>query len=117
MLHEPGQKHMRRSYSVKQASPLWQRVPTRTATGEMVADFIMLIKQLNRASPIEQQTTLDDIHRVLSSYSDFILLVELNLNINLLWVSHVSRPNLGSEIAAAIFHVCPRARLISQRMS
>ena len=68
--------------------PLWKRVPTRTQTGEHTFDFMMIIKGLNRCTQIEQNLTLDNIYPVLDSYSEVILLADLNLKINLLWISH-----------------------------
>jgi len=97
------------------SQPLWQRVPSRTAEGERALDFIVIIRKLNKLSPNEQKTALNNIYKVLNSYSKVILLADLNLNINLLWVSHLPRPNLSFEIASEIITIYPLARLISHR--
>jgi len=99
------------------SQPLWQRVPSRTAEGERVLDFMVIIRKLNKLLPDEQKTALNSIYKVLNLYSKVILLADLNLNlnINLLWVSHLPRPNLSFEIASEIITVYPLARLISHR--
>ena len=101
-------------YSVTQ--PLWQRVPTRTNAGELAFDFMIIIKRLNKLSPIRQKDVLDKIYSVLDIYSRVILLADMNLKMNLLWVSHLPRPNLSIEIASRIIEVYPPARLISHRV-
>lgn len=95
--------------------PLWQRVPTRTDTGELAFDFMVIVKQLNKLAPMKQNIVLDEIYSVLEIYSKVILLADMNLKMNLLWVSHLPRPNLSIEIASRIIDVYPPARLISHR--
>ncbi len=101
-------------YDVTQ--PLWQRVPTRTDTGELAFDFIMIVKRLNKLVPGKQKNALDKIYSVLEVYSKVILLADMNLKTNLLWVSHLPRPNLSIEIASRLIDVYPQARLISHRV-
>lgn len=109
------QKSLRDGLDVIPARPLWQRVPTRTDSGERAADFMMLVRKLNQLDTSRQQRVLDQLHAVLNLYRRQILLVDLNLRINLLWVSHTPRPGLGFEIAAHIHHEVPQAKLISQQ--
>jgi len=97
------------------SQPLWQRVPTRTVTGELAFDFMIITRQLNKLLAEEQKTALSAICSVLNSYSKVMLLADLNLNINLLWISHLPRPHLCFEIASKIIEVYPLARLISHR--
>ena len=95
--------------------PLWQRVPTHTEAGELAFDFMVFVKKLNKLDSVEQTATIDKIYSVLNIYSKVILLADLNLKINLLWVSHLPRLNLSIEIASQIINVYPPARLISHR--
>ncbi|VAW93301.1 hypothetical protein MNBD_GAMMA21-948 [hydrothermal vent metagenome] len=95
--------------------PLWQRVPTRTETGERAFDFMIIVRRLNKLEPIKQKSVLDNIYSILSQYSEVILLADLNLKINLLWISHLPRPNLSFEITSSIIDAYPLARLISHR--
>ena len=95
--------------------PLWQRVPTHTDTGELAFDFMIIVRQLNKLELIKQKLAMEQIYSVLNTYSNVILLADLNLKINLLWVSHLPRPNLSFEITSRIIDVYPLARLISHR--
>ena len=109
-------KHPQDLRSVAQLEPqqpLWQRVPTRTDAGEPAADFMMLVRKLNRMAHVQQQRIMDMLFDVLQRYSDLILLADMNMKMNLLWVSHVPRPGLGLEIASMLHHAVPEARLIS----
>lgn len=97
------------------AQPLWQRVPTRTSAGEFACDFMMLIKRFNRQTTPIQQDIVDNLYAVLQQYSDLILFADLNVKLNLLWISHVPRPGLGLEVAARIHDCIPQAKLVSHQ--
>jgi hypothetical protein len=97
------------------AEPLWKRVPTRTESGELTADFIMILTGLKQLTPYTQQSIFERLYEVLNIYEKFILFAEVNLQINTLWVSHRPQPGLGAEIAAMIHDRVPQAKLISQR--
>lgn len=96
------------------AEPLWQRVPTRTEHGELVADFMMLIKRLKSFHQQRQREIFSQLHSILEGYAAVILFAEVNVQLGTLWVSHRPRPGLGLEIAAVIHHCVPEAKLISQ---
>jgi hypothetical protein len=99
---------------LQSAGPLWQRVPTRTEHGELVADFMMLIKRLKQFHQQKQNEIFVQLHEILSEYAPVILFAEVNVQLGTLWVSHRPRPGLGLEIAAVIHHCIPEAKLISQ---
>ncbi len=103
------------SLCMQAAEPLWQRVPTRTDAGECASDFMMIITRLNAVGDAIQQRILTDLYNVLNTYTDAILFAEVNMKMNLLWVSHRPRPGLGVEIASQIHHVVPEARLVANR--
>ncbi|MGD8783970.1 MAG: hypothetical protein PVF28_00830 [Thioalkalispiraceae bacterium] len=111
----PGQSQLREGICYQPAGPLWQRVPTRTEAGELVADFIMLISGLKQLGLLQKQRLYDTLYQVVNLYEADILLAELNTRMSTLWISHVPRPGLGVEIAAMIHHRIPQAKLISQR--
>ena len=96
------------------AEPLWKRVPTRDHTGKPYADFMMLIPGLKNFEPFYLRETINKVETVLKIYEKDIILADLNLKINVLWVT--LKPNIGlsSEIAALIHHVVPQAKLVSQ---
>ncbi|MGF1546985.1 MAG: hypothetical protein ACFCUG_06640 [Thiotrichales bacterium] len=97
------------------ATPLWQRVPTRCAEGKLLGDFMMLIPRLNRLDVALQQEKLVMLSAALNRNRPAVEFAEMNLRLNLLWVSF--RPAVGNcaEIAGAIQNVIPEALLVSSR--
>jgi len=100
--------------TLESAGPLWQRVPTRTEHGELVADFMMLIKRLKQFHLQKQQHIFSQLQQILNGYAAVILFAEVNVQLGTLWVSHRPRPGLGLEIAALIHNCIPEAKLITQ---
>lgn len=96
------------------AAPLWQRVPTRTPEGHMASDFMMLIPGLRRRPQDQLQQVLDDIHAVLSRYANAVLFADMNLRLNVLWISVRPIPGITLELAAAVKVRVPEALLISK---
>lgn len=96
------------------AEPLWKRVPTRDHTGKPYTDFMMLIPGLKNFEPFYLRETINKMEMVLKLYEKDIILADLNLKINVLWVTLQPHIGLSSEIAALIHHVVPQAKLVSQ---
>jgi hypothetical protein len=105
---------LQQTMTLETAGPLWQRVPTRTEYGELVADFMMLIKRLKQFHQQKQRRILSQLQYILTGYETVILFAEVNIQLGTLWVSHRPRPGLGLEIAALIHNCIPEAKLISQ---
>ena len=99
---------------LKSAEPLWKRVPTRDHKGKPYTDFMMLIPGLKNFEPFHLRETINKIEVVLKLYEKDIVLADLNLKINVLWVTLQPHIGLTSEIAALIHHVVPQAKLVSQ---
>jgi len=95
------------------SEPLRKRAPTVDENGTPLTDFMVIIPGLRKKSRAHIQRATDEIHRVLGAYSDVVVFAELNLALNLLWVS--TRPASGKhfEIADAIRSCVPDARLVS----
>ncbi|WP_312284093.1 hypothetical protein [Candidatus Igneacidithiobacillus taiwanensis] len=93
--------------------PLWQRVPSRDEYGQLLADFRMLFPGLRRRNQTQQLQTLQAIGGVLQRYQRWVVFADLNLRMNLLWVSVRPRPGLTVEIPAAILEQVPEARLLA----
>ena len=96
------------------SEPLWKRVPTRDHTGKPYTDFMMLIPGLKNFEPFHLRETIHKMETVLRLYEKDIILADLNLKINILWVTLQPHIGLSSEIAALIHHVVPQAKLVSQ---
>jgi len=56
---------------------------------------------------------MQDIHRVLAGFDDTVVFAELNLRLNLLWVSIRPITGIRDDIAQALRSVIPDARLVS----
>ena len=119
MLKIPDNSLPRLSIHLHKSQPLWQRVPTRTDSGEYACDFMMLLGRFNQLDTSGQENIVEKLYAVLKYYSDVVLFADLNVKLNLLWVSHRPRPGIGLEVAAMIHEQIPEAKLIShhQRQS
>jgi len=96
-------------------TPLWQRVPTKDASGKYLGDFMMLIPKLKTASPAHQKYTLDALNCVLNRYQDTVVFADLNLKMNVLWISIKPIQGMIAEISSAIIKSVPEAKIISER--
>ena len=103
------------SIDLHQSEPLWQRVPLRTSAGEYTCDFMMLIQRFNQQSSQIQTEIINRLYSVLQQYSEVILFADLNMKLNLLWISHLPRIGIGLEVAARIHDQIPQAKLISHQ--
>lgn len=92
--------------------PLWQVAPTRDSAGRLLTDFMMLIPRLRSRPVAEIERAARDIQAVLSLHQD-VVFADLNLKLNLLWVSLRPRPGAISELVAAIRLRVPEAVLVA----
>jgi len=107
-------KPPRVTLSILDASePLRKRAPTVDEDGKAVTDFMVIFPGLRKKPRIQIQRTTREIHRILGCFSETVVFAELNLALNLLWVS--TKPINGKrfEIAEAIRSSIPSARLVS----
>ncbi len=99
---------------VQSSEPLWKRAPTRSLSGKPYADFMMLIPGLRDFDTSRIKEIVSKMESVLKHYEKDIILADLNLKINVLWVTLEPHLGLSTEIAALIHHVIPEAKLVSQ---
>ena len=92
--------------------PLWQVAPTRDSAGVRLTDFMMLIPRLHSRPRVEIERASRDIQAVLALHQD-VVFADLNLKLNLLWVSLRPRPGAISELVAAIRLRVPEAVLVA----
>lgn len=95
-------------------TPLWQIVPTHGADGRPLADFMMLIPGLRNRPQHAINTTLNNIQKALEQYRE-VVFVNLNLKINVLWVSVNCRPGIILEVVTSIQRLVPEALLVAQK--
>jgi len=104
---------LRRSGNFEPAEPLYKRVPTRDAQGRLLNDLMMIIPGLK--SPPGHRQLLRDIERILLGYHEHVVFAEVNMRLGTLWVSLRQTAGIGVEIAAALHHSIPQARLVAQQ--
>jgi hypothetical protein len=92
--------------------PLWQIAPTHDTSGRLLTDFMMLIPHLRSRPPLDIERASRDIQAVLALHQD-VVFADLNLKLNLLWVSLHPRPGAISELVAAIRLRLPEAVLVA----
>jgi len=91
--------------------PLHQRVPTRDEAGRLLTDFMVLIPGLRDRSGHEFNDILSRLQAIMSDFSE-VVFVDLNLPLNLLWVSLRPRAGVILELFGVLQHYVPEARLI-----
>lgn len=98
--------------ALEPGTPLWKIVPTRGADGRPLIDFMMLIPKLRTRPQHEINMVLNNLQKALENDRD-IVFVNLNLKINVLWVSVNSRPGIILELVALIQNKVPEALLVT----
>lgn len=109
-----GTRYLPQNARIQHSEPLWKRAPTRDHSGKPYADFMMLIPGLRSFESHRMQEIIDKLEAVLKRYEKYIILADLNLKINVLWVTLQPHIGLSTEIAALIHHDIPEAKLVSQ---
>lgn len=101
--------------AMEPAEPLWRRAPGRDESGRALSDFMMIILGL-RSKPAEQlQTIARNIEEVLLRYRQFVVFADLNLKLNVLWVTVRPQPGICMELPTAIWSRVPEARLVAHK--
>jgi len=100
--------------AMEPGTPLWQIVPTHGEDGRPLADFMMLIPGLRSRPQHAINTTLNNIQKALEQYHD-VVFVNLNLKINVLWVSVNCRPGIILDLVTSIQRLVPEALLVAQK--
>jgi hypothetical protein len=98
------------------SEPLWKRVPTRDDDGTRLSDFMMIIPKLRKRPRTYVQRVVEEIQCVLHHYHHVVVFADLNLELNVLWVSIKPVVGMCTEIPAAIKSRVPEALLIAQKL-
>ena len=92
--------------------PLYKRAPTLDENGKPYADFMLLIPKLNKAPVPELKSKMAAMQAVLTNYSE-VVFADLNMKINVLWVSFTPKIGLIQDIVCDIQARIPEAKLVS----
>jgi len=92
--------------------PLWKLVPARDEAGKLLCDFMVLIPRLKFRQPGYIGNAQNWIAGVLERHEE-VVFANMDLRLNLLWVSHRYRAGLMLEIVSAIRLQLPEAVLVA----
>lgn len=101
--------------SLQPAEPLWKRAPTRDEDGVALSDFMMIIPRLRDKPRHVLESTVQRIEDVLRCYQKSVVFADLNLGLNVLWVSVRPVPGICLELPTAIKLQVPEALLVSHK--
>ena len=96
------------------AEPLYKRAPTRDEQGKSYSDLMMIIPKLGKRPQNEINHRINLISKVLEHYRHVVVFADLNLKLNVLWLSYKPVYGLTYELAAAIKTQIPEAVLVSE---
>lgn len=95
------------------AEPLHKRAPIYDDDGTVLSDFMVLFPGLRDKPLALREAALREIHAVLCGFDHAVVFAEVNLRLNLLWVSIRPLSGVRIEIAGALQARLPEARLVA----
>jgi hypothetical protein len=100
--------------SFERHQPLYERVPTRDSDGHPLSDFMMLIPGLRDRPGHQFKEILARIQAILAQFRE-VVFVDLNVPLNLLWVSVRAKPGIILDIACSVKFQVPEALLVAHK--
>ncbi|MCB1852545.1 MAG: hypothetical protein KDI83_17500 [Gammaproteobacteria bacterium] len=95
--------------------PLWQRVPTRDESGRALPDFMMLIPKIGSWPEIRREQAINELRSVFARFEQRVVFADLNLKLNLLWITLRPTPDGCLSLVEAITAVVPEAKLVASQ--
>ncbi len=92
--------------------PLWKLAPTRDQDGTRLCDFMVLIPSLKSRQAVYIGNVHSHIAVTLERYRE-VVFANMDMGLNVLWVSHRYRRGLMVEILSAIRLGVPEAVLVA----
>ena len=77
---------------------------------------MMIIPKLRQQQAHYIEETIQKIQHALDAYKKVVVFADLNLKLNVLWVSVKPRPGICLELPAVIQSLVPEARLVGERL-
>jgi len=99
------------SMELLRSIPLYERVPTHDENGNALGDFMMLFPGLREMNKNAQGERVNILAEILSQYNE-VVYVDLNVPLNLLWVSIRYKPGLVLELSSYVKMRIPEAKLV-----
>ncbi|MCG7922731.1 MAG: hypothetical protein N0C81_00635 [Candidatus Thiodiazotropha lotti] len=98
------------------SAPLWQRAPNKQADGAPLADLMMLIPRLKHYSEVQINHLQRMLEEVLKEFDEKIVFTDINLKLNVIWVTVLPEPGLCREVALAIRKRVPEAVMVGNQL-
>jgi hypothetical protein len=95
------------------AEPLYKRAPSHDEHGRALSDFMVLIPGLVQQPQHLIEAAIRHIQAVLEEFSNAVVFADLNLKLNLLWVSIRPVPRVRFAITERLREQIPQALLVS----
>jgi hypothetical protein len=99
------------AFSIEVNEPLYQRAPARDEYGRPLSDFMVLLPGLRERPGHEFAEKLARLQAVLVSFSE-VVFVDLNVPLNLLWISVRPRAGVILQLFSAVKLYLPEAKLV-----
>jgi hypothetical protein len=100
----------------KPCSPLWQRAPSQHTDGTPLADLMMLIPGLKYYSELHFTHVQALLDSVVKEFGDKVVFADINLKLNVVWVTVLPEPGLCREVALAIRDRIPEAVMVGNQL-
>lgn len=97
------------------AAPLWQRLPDQSAGGENLNDFMLLIPGLKHWPEVRRERVFGVLRELFDGHGERVVFADLNMKLNLLWVSHRQGKGIALELFGAIRERIPEAVLVASQ--
>ncbi len=97
--------------TLEPTEPLYKRAPTRAEDGTLYSDFMVLIPGMRELSEAEIAQRVSGLQAVLSRYRQ-VVFADLNIRLNLLWVTVIPERGLIPDLISALRQRVPEVRLV-----
>ncbi|MES9942574.1 MAG: hypothetical protein ABW104_13870 [Candidatus Thiodiazotropha sp. 6PLUC2] len=98
------------------SAPLWQRAPNKQENGTSLADLMMLIPGLKHYSDVKLVHLQKMLEEVVREFGEKIVFTDINLKLNVVWVTVLPEPGLCREVALAIRERIPEAVMVGNQL-
>ena len=107
---------LRVTQGMQDNEPLYNRVPTRDAEGKPLSDFMILVSGFRNWPGARQAEAVAKMQMVLCGFKE-VVFADLNVPLNLLWVSVKARHGVIADIFCEFQCCIPEARIVGSYTS
>lgn len=113
MEEDPRLCHLAETGRWSPCEPLHRRAPARDGDGRPYNDFMMLIPGLRARPQASIQAVVRELELTLARFGHLVVFADLNLKLNILWVTVKPGRDVALRVAAAIHAHLPDAKLVA----